>query len=147
MLRSLVGSEMCIRDRFNTGAVFVGLFYGYFPFVVLPLYSNLEKLDWSLLEAAADLGASGFYRFTRVLLPLSAPGLVAAGIIVFVPSLGAYVTPTILGGGKVSLLGNLLQQQFMTTRDWPFGSAIGFLMMAIMLLAILIYFRVGGEEQ
>ena len=132
---------------FNTGAVFVGLFYGYFPFVVLPLYSNLEKLDWSLLEAAADLGASGFYRFTRVLLPLSAPGLVAAGIIVFVPSLGAYVTPTILGGGKVSLLGNLLQQQFMTTRDWPFGSAIGFLMMAIMLLAILIYFRVGGEEQ
>ncbi|MFT5194937.1 MAG: spermidine/putrescine transport system permease protein [Cellvibrionaceae bacterium] len=131
---------------FNTGAVFIGLFYGYFPFVVLPLYSNLEKLDWSLLEAASDLGASGYYRFMRVLLPLSAPGLVAAGIIVFVPSLGAYVTPTILGGGKVSLLGNLLQQQFMTTRDWPFGSAIGFLMMAIMLLAILIYFRVAGNS-
>ena len=132
---------------FNLGSVFLGLFYGYFPFVVLPLYSNLEKLDWSMLEAASDLGANGYYRFTKVLLPLSIPGLVAAGIIVFVPSLGAYVTPTILGGGKVSLLGNLLQQQFMTTRDWPFGSAIGFMMMAIMLVAILIYFRVAGSER
>ncbi|MDJ0753102.1 MAG: ABC transporter permease [Ardenticatenaceae bacterium] len=131
---------------FNTGSVFLGLFYGFFPFVVLPLYSNLEKLDWSLLEAASDLGANGYYRTTRVLLPLSLPGIVAASIIVFVPSLGAYVTPAIMGGGKVSLLGNLLQQQFMTARDWPFGSAIGFLMMAIMLLAILIYFRFSGEE-
>lgn len=131
---------------FNTGSVLIGLLYGFFPFVVLPLYSNLEKLDWSLLEAAADLGANGFYRFTRILLPLSMPGIVAAAIIVFIPSLGAYVTPAIMGGGKVSLLGNLLQQQFLTTRDWPFGSAIGFLMMAIMLLAIMLYFRVADEE-
>ncbi|MEM8860656.1 MAG: ABC transporter permease subunit, partial [Chloroflexota bacterium] len=93
-----------------------------------------------------DLGANGFYRFTRILLPLSMPGIVAAAIIVFIPSLGAYVTPAIMGGGKVSLLGNLLQQQFLTTRDWPFGSAIGFLMMAIMLLAIMLYFRVADEE-
>lgn len=131
---------------FNQGAVFMGLFYGFFPFIVLPIYSNLEKMDWSLLEAASDLGANTFYSTTRILLPLSLPGIVAASIIVFVPSLGAYVTPALMGGGKVSLLGNLLQQQFMTARDWPFGSAIGFLMMAIMLLAILIYFRVGGEE-
>ena len=88
---------------FNQGAVFMGLFYGFFPFVVLPMYSNLEKLDWSLLEAAADLGANGFYSTTRILLPLSMPGIVAAAIIVFVPSLGAYVTPAILGGGKVAL--------------------------------------------
>jgi len=132
---------------FNQGAVFMGLFYGFFPFVVLPLYSNLEKLDWSLLEAASDLGANSFYSTVRVLLPLSMPGIVAAGIIVFVPSLGSYVTPALMGGGKVALLGNLLQQQFMTARDWPFGSAIGFMMMAIMLLAITIYFRVGGKEQ
>lgn len=131
---------------FNQGAVFMGLFYGFFPFIVLPIYSNLEKLDWSLLEAASDLGANTFKSTTRVLLPLSVPGIVAAGIIVFVPSLGAYVTPALMGGGKVSLIGNLLQQQFMTARDWPFGSAIGFLMMAIMLVAIMIYFRVGGEE-
>ena len=131
---------------FNQGAVFLGLFYGFFPFVVLPLYSNLEKLDWTLLEAASDLGANTFYSTTRILLPLSMPGIVAAGIIVFVPSLGAYVTPALMGGGKVALLGNLLQQQFMTARDWPFGSAIGFLMTIVMLLAILIYFRVGGGE-
>ncbi len=132
---------------FNQSAVFLGLFYGFFPFVVLPLYSNLEKLDWSLLEAAADLGANNWHRTTRVLLPLTTPGIVAAAIIVFIPSLGAYVTPDLLGGGKVALLGNLLQQQFMTARDWPFGSAIGFIMMALMLLAIMIYFRVGGREQ
>lgn len=132
---------------FNQSAVFLGLFYGFFPFVVLPLYSNLEKLDWSLLEAAADLGANNWHRTTRVLLPLTTPGIVAAAIIVFIPSLGSYVTPDLLGGGKVSLLGNLLQQQFMTARDWPFGSAIGFIMMAMMLLSIVIYFRVGGREQ
>ncbi len=131
---------------FTPGAVLVGLFYGFFPFVVLPIYSNLEQLDWSLLEAASDLGASGFQSTVRVLLPLSMPGIVAGAIIVFVPSLGAYVTPDLMGGGKVSMLGNVLQQQFMTARDWPFGSAIGFIMMAIMLLAIVIYFRVGGER-
>lgn len=131
---------------FNQPAVLIGLFYGFFPFVVLPLYSSLEKLDWSLLEAAADLGANGWYSTTRVLLPLTMPGIVAAAIIVFIPSLGAYVTPDLLGGGKVALLGNLLQQQFMTARDWPFGSAIGFIMMALMLLAIVVYFRVEREN-
>ena len=132
---------------FNQSAVFMGMFYGFFPFVVLPLYSNLEKLDWSLLEAAADLGASSWKSTIRVLLPLTMPGIVAAAIIVFIPSLGAYVTPDLLGGGKVVLLGNLLQQQFMTARDWPFGSAIGFIMMAMMLLAIMIYFRTGGNKE
>ncbi len=127
---------------FNQGAVLLGLFYGYFPFMVLPLYSNLEKLDWSLLEAAADLGANGWQRLTRILLPLSAPGIVAGSIVVFIPSLGAYVTPDLLGGAKVALIGNLLQQQFMTVRDWPFGSAIGFILMAIMLGAVMLYFRI-----
>ena len=77
-------------------------------------YSTLEKTNWTLLEAAADLGANGFRRFTRVLLPLSLPGIIAGSIIVFIPSLGAYVTPDLMGGARVSLLGNLLQQQFMT---------------------------------
>jgi spermidine/putrescine transport system permease protein len=131
---------------FNQGAVLVGLLYGYFPFMVLPLYSNLEKIDWSLLEAAADLGANGVQRFVRVLLPLSLPGIVAGSIIVFIPSLGAYVTPDLLGGARVFLVGNLLQQQFMTVRDWPFGSAIGFILMAIMLIAILIYFRLTSRS-
>ncbi len=131
---------------FNNFAVFVGLLYGFFPFVVLPLYSNLEKLDWSLLEAASDLGANSFRSTMRVLLPLSMPGIVAASILVFIPSLGSFVVPTLMGGGKVTMLGNLLQQQFLTSRDWPFGSAIGFMMMLIMLAAIMLYFRAGGER-
>jgi len=131
---------------FNQRAVFLGLLYGYVPFMILPLYSNLEKVDWSLLEAAADLGANTWRSTTRVLIPLTMPGIVAGSIIVFIPSLGAYVTPDLMGGAKVTLLGNLLQQQFMTVRDWPFGSAIGFIMMFIMLLAVIIYFRILGRS-
>ena len=132
---------------YNFGAVLIGLFYGYLPFMVLPLYSTLEKTNWTLLEAAADLGANGFRRFTRILLPLSLPGIIAGSIIVFIPSLGAYVTPDLMGGAKVSLLGNLLQQQFMTVRDWPFGSALSFIMMAVMLAATLVYFRASAEAE
>jgi spermidine/putrescine transport system permease protein len=99
------------------------------------------------MEAASDLGANTFHSFTRILLPLAMPGIVAGSIIVFIPSLGAYVTPDLMGGAKVSLLGNLLQQQFMTVRDWPFGSAIGFIMMSIMLAATLVYFRTLAKNQ
>jgi spermidine/putrescine transport system permease protein len=132
---------------FNTPAVLLGLFYGYLPFMILPLYASIERLDWSLLEAAADLGANRLRSVIRVLIPLTMPGIAAGSIIVFIPSLGAYVTPDLMGGAKVSLIGNLLQQQFMTVRDWPFGSAIGFILMAIMLVAIVIYFRISGDEE
>ncbi len=132
---------------FNQPAVLLGLFYGYLPFMILPLYANLDRLDWSLLEAAADLGAGRLKSVTRVLIPLTMPGIVAGSIIVFIPSLGAYVTPDLMGGAKVSLIGNLLQQQFMTVRDWPFGSAIGFLLMAIMLIAIIVYFRISTSSE
>jgi spermidine/putrescine transport system permease protein len=131
---------------FNTPAVMLGLFYGFLPFMVLPLYATMEKLDWSLLEAAADLGAGRWQSLSRVLIPLTTPGIAAGSIIVFIPSLGAYVTPDLMGGAKVSLLGNLLQQQFMTVRDWPFGSAIGFILMAVMLAAVIIYFRLSTAE-
>ena len=142
-------TEQKLPLLFNQRAVILGLFYGYIPLAVLPIYSNLEKMDWSLLEAAADLGANTWRSTIRVLLPITKPGIVAASIIVFIPSLGAYVTPDLMGGAKVTLLGNLLQQQFMTVRDWPFGSAIGFIMMALMLIAIMIYFRVldSSEQQ
>ncbi|HZD10659.1 MAG TPA: ABC transporter permease [Candidatus Binatia bacterium] len=134
---------------FNQPAVLLGLFYGYLPFMILPLYANLERMDWSLLEAAADLGAGRRHTTTRILLPLSLPGIAAGSIIVFIPSLGAYVTPDLMGGARVSLVGNLLQQQFMTVRDWPFGSAIGFILMAIMLIATIMYFRLtaGSGER
>lgn len=132
---------------YNFPSVLLGLFYGYLPFMVLPLYTNLEKVNWSLLEAASDLYAGRWQSFRRVLLPMTLPGIIAGSIIVFIPSLGAYVTPDLMGGAKVALLGNLLQQQFMTVRDWPFGSAISFIMMAVMLAATLVYFRVSAESE
>jgi len=140
-------SENTLPLLFNQPAVLLGLFYGYLPFMILPLYANLDRLDWSLMEAAADLGAGRFKSVTRVLIPLTMPGIAAGSIIVFIPSLGAYVTPDLMGGAKVSLIGNLLQQQFMTVRDWPFGSAIGFILMAIMLAAIIIYFRITVKNE
>jgi spermidine/putrescine transport system permease protein len=130
---------------YNQGAVIVGLFYGYLPFMVLPLYASIEKLDLSLVEAAQDLGANALRTFLRVVLPLTKPGIVAGSIIVFIPSIGAYVTPDLMGGAKVTMVGNLLQQQFLKVRDWPFGSAVGFILMVTVLAATLYYFRSGGE--
>jgi spermidine/putrescine transport system permease protein len=130
---------------YNRGAVILGLFYGYLPFMVLPLYASIEKLDFSLIEAAQDLGANALRTFLRVILPLTMPGIVAGSIIVFIPSIGAYVTPDLMGGAKVTMVGNLLQQQFLKVRDWPFGSAAGFILMLTVLAATLIYFRSGGE--
>jgi spermidine/putrescine transport system permease protein len=130
---------------YNRGAVVLGLFYGYLPFMILPLYASIEKLDFSLIEAAQDLGANALRTFLRIVLPLTMPGIVAGSIIVFIPSIGAYVTPDLMGGAKVTMVGNLLQQQFLKVRDWPFGSAAGFILMLTVLAATLIYFRSGGE--
>ena len=130
---------------FNQNAVIVGLFYGYLPFMVLPLYASIEKVDFSLVEAAQDLGANALTAFQRVVLPLTVPGIVAGAIITFIPSLGAYVTPDLLGGAKAMMIGNLLQQQFLEVRDWPFGSAVGFILMVTVLLATMVYFRTGGK--
>jgi spermidine/putrescine transport system permease protein len=129
---------------FTQPAVMIGLLYGYLPFAVLPLYASIEQLDFNYVQAAQDLGANGVKVFLRVILPLTMPGVVAAGIITFIPTLGAYVTPDLMGGGNTFLIGNLLQQQFMTVRDWPFGSALGFILMAMVLAATMIYFRSGG---
>jgi spermidine/putrescine transport system permease protein len=126
---------------FTTPAVFLGLFYGYLPFMVLPLYAAIERLDWSLVEAGRDLYASGSAAFRKITLPLSKPGIVAGSILVFIPSLGAYVTPDILGGAKTTLLGNYIVSQFAAARNWPFGSAISGAILIIMLLATLLYFR------
>ncbi len=130
---------------FNQNAVILGLFYGYLPFMVLPLYASIEKLDFSLVEAAQDLGANSLTAFRRIVLPLTMPGIVAGAIITFIPSVGAYVTPDLLGGAKAMMIGNLLQQQFLEVRDWPFGSAVGFILMVTVLLATMVYFRTGGK--
>jgi spermidine/putrescine transport system permease protein len=119
---------------FNNGAVILGLVYGYLPFMVLPLYATLEKMDDSLLQAAADLGATPWATLWAVVVPLSKPGAVAGCLLVFIPCLGAYLTPDLMGGGKTVMLGNLVQNQFTTARDWPFGAAFSLLLMLIVLL-------------
>ena len=105
--------------------------------MVLPLYATLEKLDPALLDAAADLGASPAVAIWRVVVPVSnRPGMIAGCLLVFIPCLGAYLTPDLMGGGKTVMIGNLVQNQFTTSRDWPFGAAISLLLMAMVLLAM-----------
>ncbi len=125
----------------NDFAIILGLVYGWLPVMVLPIYAALERLDESLLEAARDLYASSFKAFRRVTWPLSIPGVVAGSMLVFIPSLGAFVTPAILGGGKTLMIGNIISNQFLGAHDWPFGSALSMVMMIAMLIATLIYFR------
>ena len=123
----------------------LGLVYGYLPFMILPLYAAIERIDGHLLEASRDLYGSGWQSFKHVLLPLSMPGVIAGSILVFVPSLGAYVTPEILGGAKTTLLGSYIISQFLTASNWPFGAAISVVLMAVMLVTTIIYFRKGGR--
>ena len=127
------------------GAVMVGLVYGFLPFMVLPIYASLEKLDPSLLEAAEVLGARPFARFTKVVLPLSMPGVVAGSLLVFIPALGSYLTSDLLGGAKQMMVGNLVQNQFTTARNWPFGSAVSFVVMGVVLAAVFGYLRTRDD--
>lgn len=134
-----------VRILFTNTAVLIGLVYGYMPFMVLPLYAAIERLDWRLVEAARDLYADGATAFRKVTLPLSMPGVIAGSILVFIPALGAYVTPAILGGSRTTLLGDYIVSQFLTARNWPFGSALSFAVMFVMLVATIFYFRAGAK--
>lgn len=125
---------------YNDFAVLLGQVYGELPFMILPLYASLEKLDRSLLEAAADLGARPARALFRVTLPLAAPGIAAGSVLVFIPSLGAYLAPDLLGGARTVYIGTLIQSQFAVARDMPFGSALSFLL-ALTVLLLLVLFR------
>jgi spermidine/putrescine transport system permease protein len=131
---------------YNDGAVLLGLVYGYLPFMVLPIYATLERLDPALVEAAADLGARPLTTVFRIIVPLSRPGIIAGSILVFIPSLGAYLTPDLLGGGRTVMVGNLVQNQFTTARDWPFGSAISIALMAIVTVLLVVFLRRERES-
>ena len=122
-------------------AVHIGLIYGYLPFMILPLYASLEQIDGGLIDAAKDLGAKPWRAFLNVTLPLSIPGVVAGSVLVFIPTVGAFITPDLLGGGKVNYIGNVIVRQFKTARDWPFGSALSFLLMGVVLVGTVVYFR------
>ena len=143
-LSQALGGEP-IRLLFTPTAVLIGLVYGFMPFMVLPLYAALERMDWRLVEAARDLYADGWTAFRKVTFPLSLPGVVAGSILVFIPSLGAYVTPALLGGAKTVLMGDYIVSQFLAARNWPFGSALSFAVMFVMLLATIFYFRAGAK--
>jgi len=125
----------------NSFAVAVGLTYSFLPFMVLPIYSSLEKIDLRLVEASFDLYANRWQTIRRIILPLAFPGIVAGCILVFVPALGAYITPELLGGGKTLMIGNLIGLQFGAARNWPFGAALGLFLLSLVLISLGAYAR------
>ena len=136
---------------FTERAVITGMVYIMVPFMFLPLYASIEKLDRGLLEASQDLGATRTQTFLRIILPLTMPGIVGGSIIVFIPSLGNFIVPDVLGGAKVLMMGNLVEQQFLSARNWPFGATVAMLIMATVLVFLLIYVhavvRRGAADQ
>ena len=131
---------------YNDGAVLLGLVYSYLPFMVLPIYATLERIEPVLLEAAADLGEKPWGATWRVLIPLAWPGILAGAVLVFIPSLGSYLTPDLLGGGKSILIGNVIQNQFTAARDWPFGAALSIALMGIVLGLLLLWNTKGKGD-
>ncbi len=139
--------EEPIRMLFTDFAIGFGMTYVYLPLMVLPVYASIEKLDFRLVEASYDLYASRLRCFRRIILPLVKPGVIAGSILVFVPSLGAYVTPRLLGGGKNLMLGNLIELQFGQGRNWPLGAALAITLLVLVTIALFYYTRVTSREE
>jgi len=130
---------------YSEGAVITGLVYNYLPFVILAIYSSLSRLNSELIEASRDLGAGRVRTFLRVTLPLTMPGIAAGGVFVFVLSIGNFVTPALLGGGRFQMIGNLVYDQFLTANDWPFGAALGMVLIAVMIALLLLQARASSR--
>jgi spermidine/putrescine transport system permease protein len=135
-----------IQIMFTDKAILFGMVYVYLPLMVLPLYASMEKLDFRLVEAGYDLYATRFQVLRRIIIPMVKPGIVAGSILVFIPALGAYVIPRVLGGGKNMMLGNLIELQFGQGRNWPLGSAISITLMFIVMVALLFYVRNASKS-
>jgi len=136
-----------IQMLFTEFSILLGMAYVYLPLMVLPIYASMERFDFSLVEAGYDLYASRWQVLRRVIFPLVKPGVIAGSILVFVPSLGAYVTPRVLGGGKQLMLGNLIELQFGAGRNWPLGAALSLTLLAIVMVALILYVRAAGSEE
>ena len=136
-----------IQMLFTEFSIILGMVYVYLPLMVLPIYASMERLDFSLVEAAYDLYATRLKVLRRVILPLVKPGVIAGSILVFVPSLGAYVTPRVMGGGNQLMIGNLIELQFGQGRNWPLGAALSITLLAIVMVALMAYVRAAGEEE
>lgn len=132
---------------YSETAVLVGLVYSLLPFMILPLYANLEKFDWPLLAAARDLGASRFQTIVKIVLPLTCPGIIAGIMLVLLPAMTMFYIPDILGGSKSLLLGNLIKDQFVIANNWPFGSTVSVMLTVIMGLMLLLYWKVSKNTQ
>jgi spermidine/putrescine transport system permease protein len=139
--------ERPIQMLFTDFAIMVGMVYVYLPLMVLPLYASMEKIDFRLVEAGYDLYATRLNVLRRIIFPLVKPGVIAGSILVFIPSLGAYVTPSLLGGGKNLMLGNLIELQFGQGRNWPLGAALSIALMVIVMVALLAYVRNAGSSE
>jgi len=137
-------TQRSLNLLYTPTAVMIGMIYEFLPFMILPLYSSLEKIEYSLLEAAADLGAPPWKVFLRVTLPLSIPGIIAGTILVFIPAMGMFVIPDLMGGAKTILIGNVIRNQFLTARDWPFGAASSMILMVLTMAFTLYYTRKAG---
>lgn len=131
---------------YTDGAVLLGMVYDLLPFTVLPIYTSIEKLDPSLLEAASDLGAGRAHRFVRVILPLTMPGIFAGSIQTFIPSLGLFYISDMMGGAKTMYIGNLIKNQFMSARNWPMGAALAIVLILVTLVIMKLYTRVGSLD-
>ena len=139
--------ETPIQIMFTDFAIMLGMLYVYLPLMILPLYASMERLDFRLIEAGYDLYATRFGVLKKVIFPLVKPGVIAGSILVFIPSLGAYVTPRVLGGGKNMMLGNFIELQFGQARNWPLGAALAITLLAIVMVALLVYVRNVSDQE
>ena len=135
-----------LKLLYNFGAVLVGMIYALLPFMILSVYNSVEKMDWSLVEASRDLGASRWKAFWSVTVPMTMPGIMAGCVLVFVPSVGLFFISDLLGGGKTILLGNLIKNELLTARNWPMGAALSMVMMVMSLLILWLYRKATGAK-
>ena len=143
----LLDKESSLNLMYTNTAILIGLVYSYLPLMVLPIYASMEKMDVRLLEAATDLYSSRIQLIRKVILPLSMPGIIGGSILVFVPCLGAFIAPDLLGGGKKLLLGSLIQFQFSYARNWPFGAAMAMFLLALVILILIFNARLSRKHR
>lgn len=143
----LLDQKDSLNLMYTNGAILIGLVYSYLPLMVLPIYASMEKMDVRLLEAATDLYSSRVQLIRKIILPLSMPGIIGGSILVFVPCLGAFIAPDLLGGGKKLLLGSLIQFQFSYARNWPFGAAMAMFLLALVIIVLIFNARMNKRHR
>ena len=143
----LLDEESSLNLMYTNSAILIGLVYSYLPLMVLPIYASMEKMDLRLLEAATDLYSNRIELIRKIILPLSMPGIIGGSILVFVPCLGAFIAPDLLGGGKKLLLGSLIQFQFSYARNWPFGAAMAMFLLALVILVLIFNARLNRKHR